>query len=166
MPYFQLRTAAAASTRSHDFINGFYMPPSNASGKASYIKTANKGLNELLKPFDNISEVNSFLLYAMAKRQFSLVNNSIQLKNLQKESLVRLGKKEITVTERKKVIAKKKEDLYAEMPLTKQEMEKIIDFAELNARDYNIKYKENLRKGDVSLYRKGLEDLKGLQMMH
>ena len=163
MPYFQLRTAAAASTRSHDFLlNGFYMPPSRTSGSASYIKTANKGLNELLKPFDNISEVNSFLLYAMAKRQFSLVNNSIQLKNLQKESLVKLGKKEITVTERKKVIAKKKEDLYAEMPLTKQEMEKIIDFAELNARDYNIKYKENLkRKGDVSLYRKGLEDLKG-----
>ena len=45
------------------------MPPSNASGKASYIKGNSKGLNELLKPFDDVSEVNSFLFYAMAKRQ-------------------------------------------------------------------------------------------------
>ena len=36
------------------------MPPSNASGKASYIKGNSKGLNELLKPFDDVSEVNSF----------------------------------------------------------------------------------------------------------
>ena len=70
MPYFQLRMAAAASTRSNDFIlNGFYMPPSRLSGKAVYIKGNSKGLNELLKPFDDVAETNSFLLYAMAKRQ-------------------------------------------------------------------------------------------------
>ena len=70
LPYFQLRMSAAASTRANDFVlNGFHMPPSRLSGEASFIKGRSKGLNELLKPFDDIAETNSFLLYVMAKRQ-------------------------------------------------------------------------------------------------
>ena len=130
MPYFQLRMAAAASTRSNDFIlNGFYMPPSRLSGEASFTKGKSKGLNELLKPFDELSENNSFLLYVMAKRQQGLIKNNPKLKE--------------------------------ELPLTKQEMDKVIDWGELSATAYRAKYKETLkRKGDVSLYRQGLQDMK------
>ena len=130
MPYFQLRMAAAASTRSNDFIlNGFYMPPSRLSGQASFTKGNSKGLNELLKPFDELAENNSFLLYVMAKRQQGLMKNNPKLKE--------------------------------ELPLSKQEMDKVIDWAELSPAAYSKKYKEKLkRKGDVSLYRQGLEDMK------
>jgi len=130
MPYFQLRMAAAASTRSNDFIlNGFYMPPSRLSGQASFTKGNSKGLNELLKPFDKLAENNSFLLYVMAKRQQGLMKNNPKLKE--------------------------------ELPLSKQEMDKVIDWAELSPAAYSKKYKEKLkRKGDVSLYRQGLEDMK------
>jgi len=130
MPYFQLRMAAAASTRSNDFIlNGFYMPPSRLSGQASFTKGNSKGLNELLKPFDELAENNSFLLYVMAKRQQGLMKNNPKLKE--------------------------------ELPLSKQEMDKVIDWAELSPAAYSKKYKEKLkRKGDVSLYRQGLQDMK------
>ena len=130
MPYFQLRMAAAASTRSNDFIlNGFYMPPSRLSGQASFTKGNSKGLNELLKPFDELAENNSFLLYVMAKRQQGLMKNNPKLKD--------------------------------ELPLSKQEMDKVIDWAELSPAAYSKKYKEKLkRKGDVSLYRQGLQDMK------
>jgi len=130
MPYFQLRMAAAASTRSNDFIlNGFYMPPSRLSGQASFTKGNSKGLNQLLKPFDELAENNSFLLYVMAKRQQGLMKNNPKLKE--------------------------------ELPLSKQEMDKVIDWAELSPAAYSKKYKEKLkRKGDVSLYRQGLEDMK------
>jgi len=130
MPYFQLRMAAAASTRSNDFIlNGFYMPPSRLSGQASFTKGNSKGLNELLKPFDELAENNSFLLYVMAKRQQGLMKNNPKLKD--------------------------------ELPLSKQEMDRVIDWAELSPAAYSKKYKEKLkRKGDVSLYRQGLEDMK------
>ena len=130
MPYFQLRMAAAASTRSNDFIlNGFYMPPSRLAGQASFTKGNSKGLNELLKPFDELAENNSFLLYVMAKRQQGLMKNNPKLKD--------------------------------ELPLSKQEMDRVIDWAELSPAAYSKKYKEKLkRKGDVSLYRQGLEDMK------
>ena len=102
MPYFQLRMAAAASTRSNDFIlSGFYMPPSRLSGEASFIKGRSKGLNELLKPFDDVAETNSFLLYVMAKRQKGLIDNNPKLKE--------------------------------ELPLTTQELNKILDFGELSS---------------------------------
>jgi hypothetical protein len=113
MPYFQLRMAAAASTRSNDFIlSGFYMPPSRLSGEASFVKGRSKGLNELLKPFDDVAETNSFLLYVMAKRQKGLIDNNPKLKE--------------------------------ELPLTTQEMNKILDFGELSASAYQRKYKEVL----------------------
>ena len=130
MPYFQLRMAAAASTRSNDFIlSGFYMPPSRLSGEASFTKGRSKGLNELLKPFDKLAENNSFLLYIMAKRQQGLMKNNPKLKD--------------------------------QLPLSEQEMNKVIDWGELSATAYRAKYKETLkRKGDVSLYKQGLEDMK------
>jgi hypothetical protein len=130
MPYFQLRMAAAASTRSNDFIlSGFYMPPSRLSGEASFVKGRSKGLNELLKPFDDVAETNSFLLYVMAKRQKGLIDNNPKLKE--------------------------------ELPLTTQEMNKILDFGELSASAYQRKYKEVLkRKADTKVYSQGLEDMK------
>ena len=98
------------------------MPPSRLSGQASFTKGNSKGLNELLKPFDELAENNSFLLYVMAKRQQGLMKNNPKLKD--------------------------------ELPLSKQEMDKVIDWAELSPAAYSKKYKEKLkRKGDVSLYR-------------
>ena len=81
LPYFQLRMSAAASTRSNDFVlNGFYMPPSRLSGEASFVKGRSKGLNELLKPFDDITKL-ILLLYVMAKRQKGLMDNNPKLKD-------------------------------------------------------------------------------------
>ena len=130
LPYFQLRMSAAASTRANDFVlNGFHMPPSRLSGEASFIKGRSKGLNELLKPFDDIAETNSFLLYVMAKRQKGLIDNNPKLKD--------------------------------ELPLTQKEMQKVLDYGELSPAAYRKKYNETLkRKGDTSIYKQGLEDMK------
>tara|TARA_X000001382_G_scaffold71843_1_gene50081 strand:+ start:2563 stop:6816 length:4254 start_codon:yes stop_codon:yes gene_type:complete len=130
MPYFQLRMAAASSTRAHEFIKkGFYMPPSNASGKSSYIKGNSKGLNELLKPFDDVAEVNSFLYYAMAKRQQFILKAKPGLK----EDLP------LTIKEMREALD------YGELTPAQYQAK------------YNKKLK---RKLNVENYQKGLEDLK------
>ena len=82
MPYFQLRMAAAASTRAHEFIvQGVYMPPHAASSSASFTKGRSLGLQQILKPFDDTNQVNSFLMYVSAKRQRSLLKNDPKLEN-------------------------------------------------------------------------------------
>jgi len=82
MPYFQLRMAAAASTRAHEFIaHGVHMPPSAVMGKASFEKGRSLGLQKILEPLDDMGEVPTFLAYIAAKRQKSLVNNNPLLKN-------------------------------------------------------------------------------------
>ena len=80
MPYFQLRMAAAASTRAHEFImQGVYMPPRANSSSASFTKANSRGLQEILKPFDEVNQVNSFLMYVAAKRQRALIKNNPKL---------------------------------------------------------------------------------------
>ena len=82
LPYFQLRMAAAASTRAHEFIgNGVFFPPSATATKASYTKGRSLGLQQILKPFDDIGEVPNFLAYIAAKRQKGLIKNNPKLKN-------------------------------------------------------------------------------------
>ena len=82
MPYFQLRMAAAASTRAHEFIaKGIHMPPGAMMGKASFAQGRSMGLHEILKPFDKVSQVPEFLAYIAAKRQKSLIKNNPKLKN-------------------------------------------------------------------------------------
>ena len=118
MPYFQLRMAAAASTRSNDFIlNGFYMPPSRLSGEASFIKGRSKGLNELLKPFDDVAETNSFLLYVMAKRQAGLIAKNPKLVKLRKDGLYKVDvEKSVTKKEADNIFKniQKAEDAYVD----------------------------------------------------
>ena len=166
MPYFQLRMAAAASTRSNDFIlNGFYMPPSRLSGEASFIKGRSKGLNELLKPFDDVAETNSFLLYVMAKRQAGLIAKNPKLVKLRKDGLYKVEvEKSVTKKEADNIFKniEKAEDAYIDtLPLTKQEMTKVLDWGEMSPTAYKAKYKENLkRKADISVYKQGLQDMK------
>ena len=82
LPYFQLRMAAAASTRAHEFIgNGVFFPPSATAAKASFTKGRSLGLQQILKPFDDVGEVPSFLAYVAAKRQKSLIKSNPKLKN-------------------------------------------------------------------------------------
>ena len=82
MPYFQLRMAAAASTRAHEFIaHGVHMPPSAMMRQASFVKGKSLGLHTILKPFDDVSEVPNFLAYVAAKRQKALIKNNPKLKN-------------------------------------------------------------------------------------
>ena len=82
MPYFQLRMAAAASTRAHEFIaKGVHMPPGAMVGKASFTQGRSMGLHDILKPFDTVSEVPQFLAYIAAKRQRSLIKNNPKLVN-------------------------------------------------------------------------------------
>ena len=82
MPYFQLRMAAAASTRAHEFIaKGVHMPPGAMMGKASFTKGRSMGLHEILNPFDNAGQVAEFLAYIAAKRQRALIKNNPKLKN-------------------------------------------------------------------------------------
>ena len=74
--------AAAASTRAHEFIgNGVFFPPSATAAKASFTKGRSLGLQQILKPFDDVGEVPSFLAYVAAKRQKSLIKNNPKLKN-------------------------------------------------------------------------------------
>ena len=166
MPYFQLRMAAAASTRSNDFIlNGFYMPPSRLSGEASFIKGRSKGLNELLKPFDDVAETNSFLLYVMAKRQAGLIAKNPKLVKLRKDGLYKVDvEKSVTKKEADNIFKniQKAEDAYVDtLPLTRQEMVRVIDWGEMSPTAYKVKYKENLkRKADISVYKQGLQDMK------
>jgi len=82
MPYFQLRMAAAASTRAHEFIaKGIHMPPGAMMGKASFAQGRSMGLHGILKPLDKVSQVPEFLAYIAAKRQKSLIKNNPKLKN-------------------------------------------------------------------------------------
>ena len=74
--------AAAASTRAHEFIgNGVFFPPSATAAKASFTKGRSLGLQQILKPFDDVGEVPSFLAYVAAKRQKSLIKSNPKLKN-------------------------------------------------------------------------------------
>ena len=115
LPYFQLRMAAAASTRAHEFIaHGVHMPPSATMGKASFEKGRSLGLQKILEPLDDMGEVPTFLAYIAAKRQRSLVNNNPSLKN--------------------------------ELPSTPKEIEKMIDYGEMTAAQYQSKYKEVLKR--------------------
>jgi len=82
MPYFQLRMAAAASTRAHEFIaHGVHMPPSATMGSAAFTKGRSLGLQKILKPLDDVGEVPNFLAYIAAKRQKSLTINNPKLAN-------------------------------------------------------------------------------------
>ena len=91
MPYFQMRMAAAASTRAHEFImKGFYMPPSATARSASLIKGNSKGLQEIVLPFDKVNQTNSFLIYAAAKRQQGIIKQKPEL-----ETKLPLDKKEM-----------------------------------------------------------------------
>jgi len=130
-PYFQLRLTAGSASRSTEFINeGFYLPPSKTAVDASYTKTGNLGLNQILKQYDDSGEVAIFLQYVAAKRQKAIIDYH-----------VRTGKKPPTG-----------------LPLSKEEMTKLIDFGEMSQKAYSNKYKEDLtRKGD---YLKGLGELK------
>ena len=68
-PYFQLRMLASSGTRAHNFImEGIYLPPSDKTKMASYIKGKSQGLHEILDPFDKFNEVNEFLGYVASKR--------------------------------------------------------------------------------------------------
>ena len=51
------------------------------STKASYTKGRSLGLQQILKPFDDIGEVPNFLAYIAAKRQKGLIKNNPKLKN-------------------------------------------------------------------------------------
>jgi len=130
-PYFQLRLTAGSASRSTEFINeGFYLPPSKTAVDASYTKTGNLGLNQILKQYDDSGEVAIFLQYVAAKRQKAIIDYH-----------VRTGKKPPTG-----------------LPLSKEEMTKLIDFGEMSQKAYSNKYKEDLtRKGN---YLKGLGELK------
>jgi hypothetical protein len=65
------------------------------------------------------------------------------------------------MAKRQQGLMKNNPKLKDELPLSKQEMDKVIDWAELSPAAYSKKYKEKLkRKGDVSLYRQGLQDMK------
>ena len=91
MPYFQLRMAAAASTRAHEFImKGWYMPPSATAKAASFTKGNSKGLQEIMMPFDDVGQTNSFLIYAAAKRQQGILKekpNLVEKLPLSKEEM-------------------------------------------------------------------------------
>ena len=71
MPYFQLRMAAAASTRAHEFIaHGVHMPPSATMGSAAFTKGRSLGLQKILKPLDDVGEVpNFFSIYCCKKTE-------------------------------------------------------------------------------------------------
>ena len=130
-PYFQLRMTAASGQRATEFINdGFYLPPSKNAYDASYIKTNNLGLNQILKQYDDTGEIPIFLQYVAAKRQQSIVN----------------------------YYKKKKKKLDIELPLSNDEVTKLIDFAELSQSAYKNKYKEDLTR--QSDFLKGLKELK------
>lgn len=130
-PYFQLRLTAGSASRSTEFINeGFYLPPSKNAYDASYTKTGNLGLNQILKQYDDTGEVAIFLQYVAAKRQKAIIDYHIRTKKKPPTGL----------------------------PLTKEEMNKLIDFGEMTQSAYKNKYKEDLTR--VGNYRKGLDQLK------
>ena len=135
LPAFRFRDTLASSARTKEFLEyKLFLPPDKNAvvGKANYRDTGIDGLNVVLKPLADLNEASDFMVYVGAKRAMDIYNH--------------LAKQKVPL---KKI----------NLPFTKEQAKKIIDYGELDPKIYKQKYNEDSFKtgGDYRFY---LNDLK------
>ena len=135
LPAFRFRDTLASSARTKEFLEyKLFLPPDKNAvvGKANYRDTGIDGLNVVLKPLADLNEASDFMVYVGAKRAMDIYNH--------------LAKQKVPL---KKI----------NLPFTKEQAKKIIDYGELEPKVYKQKYNEDSFKtgGDYRFY---LNDLK------
>ena len=130
LPAFRFRDTLASSARTKEFLEyKLFLPPDKNAvvGKANYRDVGIDGLNVVLKPLADSNEASDFMVYVGAKRAMDV------FKHLEKQ----------------KVPLKK-----INLPFTKEQAKKIIDYGELDPKIYKQKYNEDSFKtaGDYSFY--------------
>ena len=135
LPAFRFRDTLASSARTKEFLEyKLFLPPDKNAvvGKANYRDTGIDGLNVVLKPLADLNEASDFMVYVGAKRAMDIYNH--------------LAKQKVPL---KKI----------NLPFTKEQAKKIIDYGELDPKIYKQKYNEDSFKtgGDYKFY---LNDLK------
>ena len=130
LPAFRFRDTLASSARTKEFLEyKLFLPPDKNAvvGKANYRDVGIDGLNVVLKPLADLNEASDFMVYVGAKRSMDVFN----------------------YLEKQKVPLKK-----INLPFTKEQAKKIIDYGELDPKVYKQKYNEDSFKtaGDYSFY--------------
>ena len=85
-PYFMFRLLTGSTSRGVDFAeNGVMLPPELYSIAYSYTATGNKGINAILRDFDDVGEAENLLTYLAAKRTKSILENYQAKKDIKLE---------------------------------------------------------------------------------
>ena len=167
LAYFKRKDAAASALRSEEFLeNGvqilkLVIDPKSKKIKSEYVSTGNKGLEEILKDFDNYGEADIFAKYVLAKRsQAILQKNDIELAKNPKSKEIQ----DTPFTPKGKIKIKGKKATAADIALERQRLakeniEEIIDYGEMTPQAYKEKYGYDGRNPELS-YIKGLTEWK------
>ncbi len=150
LSYFKRKDIAASSLRAEDFIeNGvqvlkLVVDPKTKKIKSEYVATGNKGLEQILKEFDNYGEADIFAKYVLAKRSQAILaeNDKILAKNPNAKV------QDTPFTPKDKIKIKGKKATAAEVALERQRLAKeniqeLLDYAELTPDAYKAKYTKN-----------------------
>jgi len=167
LSYFKRKDVAASSLRAEDFIESgvqvlkLVVDPKTKKIKSEYVSTGNKGLQQILKDFDDYGEADIFAKYVLAKRsQGILQKNDIELaknpksKNIQDTPFTPKGK--IKIKGKKATAA----DIALERQrLAKENIQELLDYAEMTPQAYKEKYGYDGRNANLD-YVKGLTEWK------
>ena len=130
LPAFRFRDTLASSARAKEMMEfKVFLPPDKNAvvGKGSYRNTGVDGLNVILKPLADLNEASDFMVYVGAKRAMDVYNH--------------LAKKNVPLNK-------------INLPFTKEQAKKIIDYGELDPKVYKTKYNEDSLKtgGDYRFF--------------
>lgn len=85
-PYFMFRLLTGSTSRGVDFAeNGVMLPPGLYDIAYSYKPTGNRGINAIVRDFDDVGEAENLLTYLAAKRTKSILENYQAKKDIKLE---------------------------------------------------------------------------------
>jgi len=148
LAYFKRKDIAASALRAEDFIeNGvqilkLVIDPKTKKIKSEYVSTGNKGLQQILKDFDEYGEADIFAKYVLAKRSQAILqqNDKKLAKNPNAKDI-----QDTPFTPKGKIKIKGKKATAADIALERQRLAKeniqeLLDYAELTPDAYKAKY--------------------------
>ena len=136
-PYFMFRMLVGSSTRADDFAkNGVQLMSDINAKQFKYTKTGNKGLLEVLKPFNDEGQMENLFSYVAALRSNKIRSNAT-----------------------KKPAGKQRNEYLKNAMFSKKEADRIIDFAELTPDQYFAKHKTKIEKSSLNFIA-GAQDVK------
>ena len=119
LPYFMFRMLAGSTTRADAFLkSGYRIARDLTSKEFGYDKTGNKGILEVLKPFNQAGHMETLLNYVGALRSNGIRANAVG-----------------------KTVGKQRNSYLKSAPFTKTEADRIINYVELTELQYKKKYK-------------------------